>query len=130
MNSDTAGRRGARATLIPLLLIVVGIFVWGVRYKLSLYDSPVSPSRSVAEAKLLSPNERPGSVQTASQIRPQIIPSSHLYFQIVLIATIFMSILPARLIRINAAASPLARYHADCSSSFFSFRPPPSFLIA
>ena len=43
MNCDTAGRRVARTTLIPLLLIVIGIFVWGVRYKLSLYDSPSSP---------------------------------------------------------------------------------------
>ena len=130
MDFDTAGRRVAHATLIPLLLIVVGIFVWGVRYKLSLYDSPVSPSRSVAEAKLLSPNERPGSVQTASQVRPESIPTSPLYFQIVLIASIFLSILPVRLVRINAADSPDAQCRTDRSSSFFSFRPPPAYLFA
>ena len=79
MNCETAGRRVAHTTLIPLLLIVVGIFVWGVRYKLSLYDSPGSPSRSVAEAKLLSPNERPGSVQTARRFALNSLPSSPLY---------------------------------------------------
>lgn len=130
MNCETAGRRVAHATLIPLLLIVVGIFVWGVRYKLSLYDSPVSPSRSVAEAKLLSPNERPGSVQTASQIRPQTNPSSPLYSGILPIAVLCSGIVPVRISRANASTSQGSQSTDGRATSFFFFRPPPAFLIA
>lgn len=129
MNCDSAGRRFARTSLIPLFLIVVGIFVWGVRYKLSLYDSPGSPARPIAEAKLLSPNERPGSVQTASQIRLQCTPSPQPYSRIHLIATVFFGMLPVRLVRANASASPDAQCTSSSASSFFSFRPPPDFII-
>ncbi len=130
MNCDTAGRRVARTTLVPLLLIVIGIFVWGLRYKLSLYDSPSGASRSVAEAKLLSPNERPGSVQTASQIRSHLLPSSSRYSRIILIASVRFGILPVRHVRANALTAPDARHASDSITSFFTFRPPPAFTIA
>lgn len=130
MNCETAGRRVAYATLIPLLLIVVGIFVWGVRYKLSLYDSPVSPSRSVAEAKLLSPNERPGSIQTSTQIRPQFIPSSPLYSGIFLIAVLCSGTVPVRISRAKASTSQGSQSTDGHTTSFFFFRPPPALLIA
>jgi hypothetical protein len=116
--------------LIPLFLIVFGIFVWGTQYKLSLYDSPGNPPRSIAQAKLLSPNERPASLRTITQLHPQLLPTSPLHSRIFLIASICFGILPVRFVRAKVSASQDARHTSDCLSSFFFFRPPPAFTLA
>lgn len=61
-----------RETNLPRFLLGLGLalslFVWGMQYKLSLYDPPESISHSIPAAKLLSGSEKTveadkGSVQ-------------------------------------------------------------------
>lgn len=130
MTSKTAARRVSKATLIPLFLIVLGIFVWGVRYKLSLYDAPGSPSRSIAQAKLLSPNERPESLRTTAQLRPQMVRSWPLLSLTFLIAALWLGIRPNQLACATASAPEDARHGCESVSNFFFFRPPPAFNLA
>jgi hypothetical protein len=127
MNSDTTARRVSHSTLITLSLIIIGILVWGLQYKLSLYDPPVSPSRTIAQAKLLSPNERPDSLRTIAQLRPQVLPLLFLTF---LITAVCLGIRLMQLVRLKASASQDARYTCDRVSCFFFFRPPPAFAFA
>ena len=42
-----------------LVLLGFCVFAWGLRYKLSLYDSPHSVTHRMPEAKLLTGKERP-----------------------------------------------------------------------
>lgn len=46
------------ALLFPALALCV--FLWGLEYKMSLYEPPHSVSHQIPEAKLLSKNERIG----------------------------------------------------------------------
>jgi len=50
--------RGVRGLAFGLVLLGFCVFGWGLRYKLSLYDPPHSVNHRMAEAKLLSGNER------------------------------------------------------------------------
>jgi hypothetical protein len=47
----------------------LSVFVWGLQYKLSLYDPPQSLARQVPIAKLLSKNEQP-QIASSSTIAP------------------------------------------------------------
>lgn len=51
-------RRGLRVLAFGLVLLGVCVFAWGLRYKLSLYDSPHAIGRRMPEAKLLTGKER------------------------------------------------------------------------
>lgn len=116
--------------MIPLLLVIVGIFVWGLQYKLSLYDPPGSPSRSIAQAKLLSPNERLDSVRATAQIHPPVLPQAPLLFLTFLIAAVDLRLLSIRQVRAQASASQDVEHTFDSVSSFFFFRPPPAYPLA
>ena len=130
MDTKTKNRCVSLATLIPLFLIVFGIIVWGLQYKLSLYDTSSSSSRSLPQAKLLSPNERLGSVQTAEQVSSPLSPSLPAHFQYFLTAAIFAGILFTQVVRASALNPPDARHVRDSRHAFFFFRPPPSFACA
>lgn len=130
METNATGRRFSPATWIPLLLIIVGIFVWGVQYKLSLYDAPGSPSRSIPQAKLLSPNERVGSVRADAQLRPQLLPSLPPNFQSFLAASVYLLLLSIQLVRAKLVDSRDLRHTNGSICTFFTFRPPPSFTLA
>jgi hypothetical protein len=129
MNSSTSGRRVSHATLIAVLLLIFGVFAWGVRSKLSLYAPPGSPAQSLAQAKLLSPKERIHSIQT-EQLRPKLLPSSPLLFRDLPIAVIYLDTLPKQFVRTQATASQHTRLTSDIHFSFFFFRPPPAFILA
>jgi hypothetical protein len=135
MKSNAKGRGVSLAILIPLLLIVFGIFVWGLQYKLSLYNSPGNASRLVPEAKLLSPNERPqsvqvGSLQTAVLSSLQATPAPALDLRTFLIAVISLFIFTLKFARAHVTAFHDARHSSYAISSYFSFRPPPVFTLA
>jgi hypothetical protein len=130
MNTHTAGWRVQHTTLIPLVLIIFGIFVWGVQYKVSLYDTHGIPARSIAQAKLLSPDERSGSGRTNVQLHPQLLPSSSLHSGNFLIASICFGVLPVRFVRAQALDSQAACHPSNSISSFFFFRPPPALSLA
>jgi len=108
-----------------VFLLAAGVFFWGLKYKLSLYDSPVgASSMSVPQAKLLSQKERPLHADPpASQSRrelPLVVISA--FF----IAAICLSIHAVRSVPLWLAANEDARHRAHFRSSFFSFRPPPT----
>lgn len=59
MRSTTVrSSRGLRVLGLWLVLLGVCVFAWGLRYKLSLYDSPHSLGRHMPAAKLLTSRER------------------------------------------------------------------------
>jgi len=58
--------------LIGMLLylgLAVCVFTWGLQYKLSLYDPPPASSHQIPQAKLLSRNERTGTVGSPLVVR-------------------------------------------------------------
>jgi hypothetical protein len=130
MDTKTKNRFVSLATLIPLFLIVLGIFVWGLQYKLSLYGASGSSSRSLPQAKLLSPSERPDSALTAEQLCPRLVPTLPAHYQHFPITAIFVGILFTQLGRASVLNPPDARNLRDSTRAFFSFRPPPSFAPA
>jgi len=52
------GRAGVRVLAFGLVLLGCAVFAWGLRYKLSLYESPRATYRHMPEAKLLTGKER------------------------------------------------------------------------
>jgi hypothetical protein len=130
MNSRTAARRASRLFLIALFLIVFGIVVWGLQYKLSLYDSPGYPSRPIAQAKLLSPNERKEVARTAPQLCPKVNSESPLLVLVFLVTGVSLETMPLQWLRARRLASQNLPHACDSASNFFYFRPPPSFALA
>src|SRR5271155_2851353 len=49
--------RVPRLTFV-LFGLSISVFIWGLQYKLSLYNPPLCASHQIAKAKLLSENER------------------------------------------------------------------------
>ena len=129
MNSRSAGRPISRATLIPLILIVFGIFVWGLQYKLSLYKSPTGQSRSIPEAKLLSQDERPVAVRSFAGSRPQLL-NTMLPSDFLIAATPELEPGARSQLLCRVASRDRDLRHFSDSTSFFSFRPPPPFALA
>jgi hypothetical protein len=58
---------------LSILGLAVAVFAWGLRYKLSLYDSAPPAVHHVAAAKLLSNRERPAD--TALQFERATVPT-------------------------------------------------------
>jgi len=53
-----------------LVALAVAVIVWGLTYKLSLYDPPQASSHRMVAAKLLSNRERPKSAKVEFQEAP------------------------------------------------------------
>lgn len=58
VGSAIRGQRGLRALGFGLVLLGVCVFAWGLRYKLSLYQSPHAAVHHMAVAKLFPGKER------------------------------------------------------------------------
>lgn len=110
--------------------LIFAIFVWGLQYKLSLYDSPHSITHEMPEAKLLSNQERVGyaSPGTVAPSVAAILPWSlclFLTFSAYLAAPLRLDALRGSLSGdFGAAALPGLR---TASLTSFLFRPPPAF---
>jgi hypothetical protein len=127
MDLGITSRRDSFRLVVIVFLLAVGVFFWGLKYKLSLYDSPGSgSSMSVPQAKLLSQKERPTAIQADSLAMPSRPELSLIVVSALLIATIWPSIHAAQLIPTWLAANEDTRHRAHFHSSFFSFRPPPT----
>jgi hypothetical protein len=108
-----------------VFLLAAGVFFWGLKYKLSLYDSPVSASSmSVPQAKLLSQKERPLHADSPGSQSRRELPI--VVISVFFIATICLSIRAVQSVPLWLAANEDARRRAHFRSSFFSFRPPPT----
>src|SRR5665213_1304173 len=58
MEKEGKDRASHRYLTVFFVLLGCSVFLWGLQYKLSLYDPPQASSHSVPTAKLLSNNER------------------------------------------------------------------------
>lgn len=57
---------------LSILALAIAVFAWGLKYKLSLYESATPPAHPMMVAKLLSNRERPAD--TAVQIERATTP--------------------------------------------------------
>jgi hypothetical protein len=127
MDLIVTSRRDSFRLGVIVFLLAVGVFFWGLKYKLSLYDSPRSASSmSVPQAKLLSQKERPPASQVDSLALPSRPELSLIVVSALLIVTICQSVHAVQLAPTWLAANEDTRHRAHFRSSFFSFRPPPT----
>jgi hypothetical protein len=104
------------------------VFVWGLQYKLSLYDPPQAVSHTIPTAKLLSKNEQPAAGETplirkvgvSDGEKPRLL----LPLALPLLATLSLFYRPALINRDSDAERPWQLY-LQASLNHFFFRPPP-----
>ena len=103
------------------------VFLWGLQYKLSLYDPPQSPSHHIPSAKLLSSNEQSNTSErsASTQSRPSLKvlrTLSNTVFFILLIACVFRVRGSGHL---EVRRNPSLQLQKALLEAFF-VRPPPS----
>jgi hypothetical protein len=131
MQIDITTRRIPPLTVACVLLLVVGVVAWGVKYKLSLYDPPSALSLSIPHAKLLSQKERPID---SSQGQPLRLPSPQAdsinLFPSLISAGMLLGLNILISFREWTVADKLLPQQRFADLSFFSFRPPPALLLS
>jgi hypothetical protein len=112
-----------------MLLVTLGmcVFLWGLAYKMSLYEAHQASIQRIPEAKLLSRNEDPN---TAADVRV-CLPNSDLSWPGPPFADGVNFLSNSDLPKRKAAASSLEAKQpssllVDASLTAFFFRPPPS----
>lgn len=110
--------------------LIFAVFVWGLQYKLSLYDPPHSITHEMPEAKLLSNQERAGyaAPETVGPSAAALLPCS-LCPLLVFSAGLALALRSSdprgsRMGGLVAAPLPGIR---EASLTPFLFRPPPAF---
>jgi len=114
-----------------VLALTIAVFGWGLQYKLSLYQHSGSHSRTVSEAKLLSQKERPSAsnnLDAAASVdfEHQILVSAPTFLVAATLLSAFVAVL--LWFRVEAVLGH-SSHQRLAASSFFAFRPPPSFLL-
>ena len=111
---------------LAVVLLGLAVFVWGLGYKLSLYDLPGSPSTHMAQAKLLYQKERPlaarGLLEQFSTSFPQF---RGIVIAVFLISAARFSAFLIQSIKTSFASRNCLRRCEDFLSTVFAFRPPP-----
>ena len=117
---------------LPFLFLGIGLCVllWGLRYKLSLYDPPHAASRNIPVAKLLSRDDLP------EMLKPPVDGANAAFASRRIPVDLLCCILAVLVLPIARAASPLTelrmptRYRMlECAGLYsFFFRPPPAIL--
>jgi hypothetical protein len=59
----------SRMSALALIGLASCVFMWGLQYKLSLYDPPEAASHHIPMAKLLSKNEQSSSTESPQVVR-------------------------------------------------------------
>lgn len=120
-------KRLSRFTL-GLLGLAFCVFLWGLQYKLSLYDPPQAVSHKLPTAKLLSKNEQAtaseGAAITKSSATDEGIRLALICVALPFLAAFAIVSRPAPLRRKPETGRPRRR-RPDPSLNVFSFRPPP-----
>jgi len=106
------------------------VFIWGLQYKLSLYDPPESATHHIPMAKLLSKNEQSNATESPQVVRTRtsteiIYTASNFVFFILLLT---LSALNPRLSgqRMSRASQFVHRLRSPHLETYF-VRPPPVF---
>jgi hypothetical protein len=113
--------------MLAYLGLAVCVFIWGLQYKLSLYDPPHAVSHQIPQAKLLSKNEQTGTTESPLVVRTKT--SSRVSYTIP--AAVFLVLLLALSI-LNPPASSQREQRTNHSwhllrgvLNIFFVRPPP-----
>jgi hypothetical protein len=69
MLRSSANRSFSHIGALAFLGLAISVFLWGLQYKLSLYDPPSAASHHIPTAKLLSKNERSTSAESPMFVR-------------------------------------------------------------
>jgi hypothetical protein len=59
----------SRMSVLAFFALAFCVFMWGLQYKLSLYDPPEAASHNFPKAKLLSKNEQSSSLESPLVVR-------------------------------------------------------------
>jgi hypothetical protein len=112
-----------------IVFLVLAVFGWGVKYKISLYDPPGSISSHMSHAKLLSQKERPVSSNHSDLVRPSLVEAQpSISYPAFSIAAIVLVLCCTASIRMLTRGQNVDPYRRRCSfnSIYFFFRPPPA----
>jgi hypothetical protein len=113
-----------------LLLLGMCVFVWGLGYKLSLYETPTSSIHRIPEAKLLSRNEDRSAADSLRFCLAKAASLQQVYAYTFILAIALLSFIGAsanagrRYIDLPAPWGP----QWDALQSIFFLRPPPVFF--
>jgi hypothetical protein len=125
MNPNLTRRKVSQLMALAAVLLGVAVFVWGLGYKLSLYDLPGSPSTHMAQAKLLSQKERPPAARGLERFSASAPQFPVIVIAVFLIATACFRVFSIQNIGTLFASHPGLRRSDDFLSTVFAFRPPP-----
>jgi len=111
-----------------LVALAVAVFVWGLSYKLSLYDPPQASSHRMVAAKLLSNRERPATAKVEFQ---EALDAGSLRTSLVAVCALLPLLLPLLLAEKAQHSWTLLREPSHRKRPYFAdipqyyFRPPP-----
>lgn len=100
------------------------MFLWGLQYKLSLYDPPQSASHSIPMAKLLSRNEETRTLKDSEYMAGKPLTVGVPIAALVLLLILFIDCVPASSFRQRPVNPPWQLRYALLES--FQVRPPPA----
>jgi hypothetical protein len=130
MQVNTKGCRTSIRVVMGIVFLALAVFGWGVKYKLSLYDSPASISTHMSHAKLLSQKERPVSSNSLDLVRPSLQEAqpSITYSAFLIAAIVLVLWCGTAWTWVLNGTKDSDSYRQRCSfdSIYFSFRPPPA----
>src|ERR1017187_529192 len=69
MHFWSTNRPFSRMSVVAFFALAFCVFMWGLQYKLSLYDPPEAASHHIPKAKLLSKNEQSSSTESPLVVR-------------------------------------------------------------
>jgi hypothetical protein len=116
-------------SILGFCLVAFAVFVWGLAYKLSLYDPPQAASHQMVAAKLLSNRERPETARAEFQEASNTGQLTTSLLTVCALLPLFLPLLLADKAQpswtlLRAANSRKRPCFADIPHHFF--RPPPS----
>jgi hypothetical protein len=110
---------------LGLLGLALCVFLWGLQYKLSLYDPPQSISHKIPTAKLLSKDEQGATKQAAIITAKDSTSGTEMFLAVVgLVAGLALFYRPVLVHREAETSRPWGQ-QLLATLSAFSFRPPP-----
>jgi hypothetical protein len=119
MTPKSSNTSGSTMLRITLLILGMAVFVWGLQYKLSLYDTPYHPN-PVRMAKLIQ-GDQPGKKIAATQLQNRCSELHLALYRSAVAVAAPVLIRPYRTMEEPLLASP------PPVSSPQSVRPPPQF---
>jgi hypothetical protein len=127
MDRSSANRSFSSIAAVAFLGLAISVFLWGLQYKLSLYDPPSAASHHIPTAKLLSKNERSSSAESPMVVRTK---ASTIVIYTIPTAVFFILLLIASVLNLplvgqrEQLASRLWHLRRVCLRTSF-VRPPP-----